>query len=263
MGILNVTPDSFSDGGSYASVQAAVDAGMRMLEEGADLVDAGGESTRPGAQPVALEEELRRVLPVVEGLARRGARVSVDTSKAEVARQALERGAKVVNDVTALSDPEMASVCTASGCTVCLMHMQGTPATMQKNPSYGDVVSEVRDFLLERVGHARSAGIAGERIWIDPGIGFGKTDEHNMALIRGLPVLVETGFPVLLGVSRKGFIGRIVGSKEHPASIPERLPGTLALQVIAQLAGVSIIRTHDVKEARAVARMVEAASCRV
>ncbi len=257
MAILNVTPDSFSDGGSYGSTRAAIDAGLRMIDEGADLVDVGGESTRPGAIPVPLEEELDRAIPVVEGLARAGVRVSIDTYKPQVAKAALEAGAELVNDVTALRDPEMAGVCAASGCTVCLMHMKGTPPTMQQNPLYDDVVSEVRGFLLERAALSEREGIGRDKIWIDPGIGFGKTVEHNLELIRGLPALVGTGYPVLLGVSRKGFLGRVLGNPDHPAPIPDRLPGALAIQVMAQLAGVGVIRTHDVKQARAAADVVQ------
>jgi len=246
MGVLNVTPDSFSDGGQFATPEAAIEAGLRMASEGADIVDVGGESTRPGAPEVAIEEELRRVLPVVSALASRGVKVSVDTSKAEVASKALAGGAAIVNDVTALGDPSMACECAAAGCTVCLMHMKGTPRTMQREPLYEDVTAEVRDFLLARADYASSRGIKKENIWIDPGIGFGKTPEHNLQLIRDLRVLVKTSYPVLLGVSRKSLIGRLTGG----APVEDRLEGTLAIQSWAQIQGVSIIRAHDVKAAR-------------
>lgn len=244
MGILNVTPDSFSDGGQFGSAEAAVDAALRMREEGADLIDVGGESTRPGAEEVPVDEELRRVVPVVEALASRGVPVSVDTRKAAVAKAALEAGAAVVNDVTALGDPEMAAVCAAHGVPVVLMHMQGTPQTMQRNPEYHDVVSEVCAFLVERAHLAEAAGI--HRVWIDPGIGFGKTTQHNLRLLRHLDALVGTGYPVLLGVSRKAFIGRIAGGEATPAPVHERLEGTLAAQAWGQGVGVRMIRAHDV-----------------
>ena len=250
MGIVNVTPDSFSDGGAYRSVQDAIDAGMRMVEQGANILDLGGESTRPGAVPVLADEELRRVVPVVEGLVKRGARVSIDTYKAVVAREALAAGALMVNDVTAFRDPEMPGVCAAARCEVCLMHMQGDPQTMQLDPKYGDVVREVRSFLLDRGEVAQQSGIAREKIWVDPGIGFGKTDEHNVQLIRGLGVLVETGYKVLIGVSRKGFLGRMLAGGGEAVPVLERLPGSLTIQVVAQLAGVRAIRTHDVLETR-------------
>lgn len=248
MGILNVTPDSFSDGGQFATAQSAVDAALRMRDEGADLIDVGGESTRPGAEEVPAEDELRRVLPVVEALAQRGVPVSIDTRKAIVARAALEAGAAVVNDVTALGDPDMAPVCASFGVPVVLMHMQGTPQTMQRNPQYGDVVAEVCAFLTQQAHVAEAAGI--HQIWLDPGIGFGKTTAHNLALLRHLDALVATGYPVLLGVSRKAFIGRIVGGEATPAPVHERQEGTLAVQTLAQAAGVRMIRAHDVLAAR-------------
>ncbi|MFI5386186.1 MAG: dihydropteroate synthase [Fimbriimonadales bacterium] len=249
MGIINVTPDSFSDGGVHFSTQAAIDAGLRMTGEGADLVDVGGESTRPGADEVPLDEELKRVIPVVEALASKGIEVSIDTMKPEVARQALAAGAVVVNDVSALSHPEMPEVVAGAGCTVCLMHMQGTPRTMQQNPVYGDVVAEVRGYLVERAQFAQSQRIRQDRIWIDPGIGFGKTVQHNLLLLKHLEVLVAAGYPVLVGVSRKSFIGRVL-TPDNPLPVEDRLEGTLAAQVVAQINGVRIIRAHDVKEAR-------------
>ncbi len=249
MGIVNVTPDSFSDGGRHYSAEAAIAAGLRMVEEGADIVDVGGESTRPGAEAVPVEEELRRVIPVVSSLAAAGVQVSIDTMKARVAAEAIGSGAAIVNDVTALSDPGMAEVVRDAGCKVCLMHMKGDPRTMQQGPVYGDVVHEVRDYLLERARRAESFGIGREQIWVDPGIGFGKTVQHNLLLLKRLGVLVEAGYPVMVGVSRKSFIGRILGS-DHPLPPEDRLEGTLAAQIVAQFNGARIIRAHDVKEAR-------------
>lgn len=246
MGILNVTPDSFSDGGLHFDPSVAIAAGLRMIEEGADYVDVGGESTRPGAAPVGADEEIRRTLPVVEALARSGARVSIDTMKAEVARAALQAGAVMVNDVTALGDPAMGPVVAEARADLCLMHMQGEPRTMQKEPRYEDVVAEVRDFLIERAALAESHGVARERIWIDPGICFGKTLEHNLALLRNLDRFIETGYRVMIGVSRKSFLGMLSGG----ASVDRRLAGTLAAQTLAQVSGVAMIRAHDIPEAR-------------
>jgi dihydropteroate synthase len=249
MGILNVTPDSFSEQGLNFKTQDAIDAGLRMvLDEGADLLDVGGESTRPGAAPVSEEEEIRRVAPVIEALAAipLSIPISIDTRKPAVAKAALSAGARIVNDVTALEDPEMQAVCDQGWATVCLMHMKGAPQTMQANPVYEDVVSEVLAFLIERAGIVQNAGITAARIWIDPGIGFGKTPMHNLELLHNLSRFVETGFPVLIGVSRKSSIGVYAGG----APVDQRLPGTLAAQVLAQHAGVRIIRAHDVKAAR-------------
>lgn len=249
MGIINVTPDSFSDGGVHFSAQDAIDAGRRMIDEGADMVDVGGESTRPGADEVPADEELRRVIPVIQALANASITVSIDTMKPRVASEALKAGAKIVNDVTAFSNPEMAGVAVEAGCTVCLMHMRGDPRTMQQNPVYHDVVGEVRDYLLARAAYAEGEGIARDKIWIDPGIGFGKTLAHNLLLLKHLDRLIETGYPVLIGVSRKSFIGRIL-SPNNPAPIEDRLEGTLAAQVIAQTKGARIIRAHDVLQAK-------------
>lgn len=246
MGILNITPDSFSDGGVHLEASTAIDAGKRMADEGADLLDVGGESTRPGAEPVSVEDELKRVIPVVEGLVKAGLAVSIDTSKASVARVALQAGASVVNDVTAFRDPDMTGVCADAKCTICLMHMQGEPRTMQENPRYENVVTEVRDFLVQRAQSITGDGFPSEHIWLDPGIGFGKTVDHNLSLLKNLEALVATGYPVLVGVSRKSFIGRLLGG----LPVEERLEGTLAAQVVAQLKGARIIRAHDVKEAR-------------
>ncbi len=247
MGILNVTPDSFSDGGRFLSPDAAVERALAMEKEGADIIDVGGESSRPGADPVPVEEELRRVLPVLERL--RGKLripISIDTTKAEVAEAALRAGASIVNDISALRfDPAMAPLVAEFGAGLVLMHMLGTPKTMQQAPHYEDVVTEVRDFLAERAQYAQSQGIPREAIAVDPGIGFGKTVEHNLELLRRLPELVELGFPVLVGPSRKSFIGAILG-----LGVEERLEGTLAACAVAVVRGADILRVHDVKEVR-------------
>jgi dihydropteroate synthase len=242
MGVLNVTPDSFSDGGRFVSAAAAIAHGVRLAEEGAALIDVGGESTRPGAQPVELEEELRRVLPVIEGL-RAGcdAVISVDTSKPEVMRAARQAGAGLVNDVRALRAPGALAAAAASGCAVCLMHMQGEPGTMQLAPHYADVVGEVREFLAARVADCRAAGIGAGRLLLDPGFGFGKTLEHNLTLLRRLPELAVQGLPLLVGLSRKSMLGKL--TDRAPG---ERLHGSVALAVIAALNGARIIRAHDV-----------------
>lgn len=247
MGILNVTPDSFSDGGRYWDVSAAVSRGVAMIEEGADLVDVGGESTRPNAEPVDEEEESRRVLPVVAALARKGIPVSVDTSKAVVAKRALQEGALVVNDVSAFADRDMASVCATAGCCVCLMHRRGDPRTMQRDTVYGDVVEEVLAYLHARVAYAEQAGVARERIWIDPGIGFGKSPEGNFALLAATARLAATGYPVLIGVSRKSFLASVLDSPRPPE---DRVAASVACQVVAQWSGARILRVHDVRAAR-------------
>src|ERR671924_2170455 len=244
MGVVNVTPDSFSDGGVHLQPAAAVAAGWRMLDEGAAIVDVGGESTRPGSEGVPLDEELARVIPVLEHL--HGAPLSVDTSKAEVARRALALDVELVNDITALrGDPEMAQVVAEHDAYLCLMHMHGSPRTMQRSPRYDDVVSEVAAFLEERVRFAVDAGIAEERICIDPGIGFGKSVEHNAELIRRLDVLLSLGRPVLVGFSRKSSLGRILGN-------PRATRGPTAASVGAAVAafdnGATILRAHDVRE---------------
>ena len=245
MGVVNVTPDSFSDGGLYLDPAAAIAHGEELAAAGAAILDVGGESTRPGAERVGVEEELRRVGPVIEALAAGAAEVSVDTSKALVAEAALEAGAEIVNDVTALrGDPEMAALCAERGATVVLMHMRGDPRTMQDHPTYDDVVEEVRAFLAERLEAAVEAGIAEERIWLDPGIGFGKTAEHNFELLARLPELAALGRPLVIGTSRKSFIGALDGS-----SARERLGGTIASSVLAAAAGASVLRVHDVAEA--------------
>jgi len=242
MGVLNVTPDSFSDGGRFASLDAAVDQGLRMAAEGAALIDVGGESTRPGAQPVTTEEELRRVLPVIERL-RRGttAIISVDTSKPEVIHAAAAAGAGFINDVRALREPGALEAAARSGCGLCLLHMQGDPRTMQVAPHYVDVVAEVRSFLTGRVAACRAAGVDPARLTVDPGFGFGKSMEHNVTLLRHLAELVADGPPVLVGLSRKSTVGKLTGREPG-----ERLYGSVALAVIAALKGARIIRAHDV-----------------
>jgi dihydropteroate synthase len=244
MGILNVTPDSFSDGGLYLLLEPATTAAWGMLDEGAAIIDIGGESTRPGAEGVSLDEELKRVIPVVEHL--HSASLSVDTSKAEVARRALALGVEMVNDITALrGDPEMAQVVAEHDAYLCLMHMQGAPRTMQRNPRYGDVASEVAAFLEERIRFAVDAGIAEDRICVDPGIGFGKTVEHNAELIRRLDVLVSLGRPVLVGFSRKSSLGRILGD---PAATTGPTAASVGAAVAAFERGATILRAHDVRE---------------
>jgi dihydropteroate synthase len=244
MGVVNVTPDSFSDGGLYLDPEAAVAHGAELAAAGAAILDVGGESTRPGAAEVPVQEELRRVMPVVEGLAMSGAALSVDTSKHAVAAAALEAGATIVNDVSALrGDPEMAAVCAGAEATVVLMHMAGTPRTMQDDPRYEDVVAEVKGFLAERLEAALAAGIAEDRVWLDPGIGFGKTAEHNLELLRRLGELRELGRPLVVGTSRKSFIGRLDGS-----GAGERLGGTIASSVLAAAEGADVLRVHDVAE---------------
>lgn len=258
MGVLNVTPDSFSDGGRFLHEDAAVARAETMLAEGADIVDIGGESTRPGAESVPIEEELRRVRNVVARVARIGGTVSIDTSKAEVARACLEAGAKIVNDVTALGDPDMVRVCAEARCAVCLMHMKGDPRTMQTDPQYQDVVQEVFEFLMTKASIAEENGIPRRDVWLDPGIGFGKTVAHNLSLLTHLDRLVATGHPILIGVSMKSFIGKLLGSEEDPAPVYERLEGTLAVQTVAVMKGVRIVRTHAVKETVRTHRLLHA-----
>jgi dihydropteroate synthase len=254
MGILNVTPDSFSDGGLYLDTDVAIAHGGEMVAEGADLVDVGGESTRPGAAEVPADEELRRTEPVVAGLAAEGIAVSIDTSKAAVAQAALDAGATMVNDVTALrADPELARLCAERGCEVVLMHMQGTPRTMQAAPIYEDVVDDVQAFLAERIEEAVSAGIAEERIWVDPGIGFGKTIEHNTELLRRLGELRDLGRPIAIGTSRKSFIGKLTGRE-----VEDRIGGSIASNVLALKAGAEMLRVHDVRETAQAVRIAEA-----
>jgi dihydropteroate synthase len=242
MGVINVTPDSFSDGGRFASSEAAVEHALRMVDEGARLIDVGGESTRPGAQSVAAAEEIRRVVPVIEALAARTqVAISIDTSKPEVMTAAVRAGAGMINDVRALREPGAIEAAADTDAAICLMHMQGEPRTMQQNPHYDDVVAEVRDFLQERTAACLAAGIARDRILIDPGIGFGKRLEHNLALLAGLPALTRLGWPVLVGVSRKSMFASLLGR-----AVDERVAGGVAAATAAVLAGASVIRTHDV-----------------
>jgi dihydropteroate synthase len=245
MGVLNVTPDSFSDGGRYLDVDAAVAHGLALAEEGADLVDVGGESTRPGSAPVDERVERQRVIPVIEALAGEGVRVSVDTRKASVAEAAVAAGASIVNDVSA----SLHEVAARTGAGWVAMHMQGTPETMQADPAYGDVVTEVRDYLVARAERAVAAGVS--EVWIDPGIGFGKTVEHNLALLADLDELVATGWPVLVGTSRKSFIGRLharAAGAAEPQPVEDRLEGSLATAVWAAMRGAAGVRVHDVRD---------------
>lgn len=253
MGVVNVTPDSFSDGGRYLDADAAVAHGEKLLRDGASILDVGGESTRPGAVEVDGAEELRRTQPVVAALAS-GATVSIDTSKVAVAAAALAAGASIVNDVTALRrEPEMAALCAERGAGVVLMHMPGNPRTMQDDPTYGDVVDEVKSFLAGRIEVAVGAGIEEERIWLDPGIGFGKTLEHNLELLRRLAELRELGRPLVIGTSRKSFIGRIDGSE-----VDQRAGGSIASSVLAAAEGADVLRVHDVAETAQAMRVAEA-----
>ena len=242
MGIVNVTPDSFSDGGEFLDPERAIAHGRELAGEGADILDIGGESTRPGAHAVDAGEELVRVQPVIEALAPEEIPISIDTSKAVVAEAALRAGATMVNDVTALrADPELAVVCAEAGCEVVLMHMLGEPRTMQENPTYDDVVDDIRAFLSGRIEFAVSQGIDETRIWVDPGIGFGKTVEHNLELHRRLGEFAELGRPIAFGSSRKSFIGKLTS-----AAVDERLGGTIASNVIAYANGARMLRVHDV-----------------
>ena len=258
MGILNVTPDSFSDDGTYADVDAAVALGRQMIASGATIVDVGGESTRPGASLVALDAEIARVVPVIERLTSDGVLVSVDTSKPDVATAAIEAGAVVVNDITGLEDEKMRSLCAEAGVGVVLMHMQGTPRTMQRNPQYENVVAEVRDYLLDGARAAIDAGLSRASIVVDPGIGFGKNFDHNMELMTHLEVFCETGFPVLIGTSRKGFLGKIL-EPVRGATLPQERDGaTAATLALAVAAGVKILRVHNVPLAVEVAHTANA-----
>jgi dihydropteroate synthase len=244
MGVINVTPDSFSDGGSFLDPDAAIAQGLRLVQEGAHVLDIGGESTRPGAGPVSEDEELWRVKPVLEGLVDSGATLSIDTMKPGVARAALELGAGIVNDVTAFRfAPEMAELVAEARVDCCLMHMLGEPRTMQLDPRYDDVVSDVKAFLEERLAFAVDHGVDEERVWLDPGIGFGKTIDHNLELLRRLDEIVAIGRPVVIGTSRKSFLGKITGR-----DVAERLPATIATNVLAYERGAAVFRVHDVAE---------------
>lgn len=256
MGVLNVTPDSFSDGGQYNSTAAALDRAKRMVVAGADIVDIGGESTRPGADAVSLEQERQRILPLLETLVSGlGVPVSVDTSKPELMREAVAAGAAMINDVRALRAPGALEAVAAGDALVCLMHMQGEPRSMQADPRYGDVVAEVGDFLVERLAACVQAGIDPERVILDPGFGFGKTLAHNLALLAGLDVLVRRGGrPLLAGLSRKRMIGTLLGD----APVDERLHGSVAAAVIAAMSGARIVRVHDVQATREALRVADA-----
>jgi dihydropteroate synthase len=260
MGILNVTPDSFSDGGRFFDVESAVEHAREMSLAGADIIDVGGESTRPGAEPVSAEEELRRVMPVVErlsggALGQRALPVTVDTTKAVVAERALAAGARVINDVSALRfDPRMIDVVRERGAGVVLMHMQGTPQTMQQNPHYSDVVREVSDFLAERVAWAVERGLEKSQIAVDPGIGFGKTLDHNLQLLANMEVLSEIGCPVVIGASRKMFVGKLLGDRD----IAGRVWGSVGVAVWAAMNGAAAVRVHDVAETADALRVIDA-----
>lgn len=254
MGVLNVTPDSFSGDGVYGDMEKAISRASQMVRDGADIIDVGGESTRPGAQPVGVEEELKRVLPVVERLLKDGAVVSVDTYKPEVATQVLKRGAQVINDVTGLRNPKMASVIAESGAGVVIMHMKGEPRTMQKNPTYPNgVVEEIGGFLKSQIEAAEDAGVRGDGIIVDPGIGFGKTVDHNLEILRGLRSFGDLGKPVLVGPSRKSFLGKLVHDSEA-----ERLSGTIAAVSMSVLNGADMVRVHDVAECRRAVAVADA-----
>ena len=247
MGVVNVTPDSFSDGGLFLDADNAVAHGERLVEEGADILDLGGESTRPGSEGVPAEEELRRVVPVIERLAGAGVRLSIDTTKLAVASAALDAGATIVNDVSGFRfEPELAGLVASAGADCVLMHMLGEPRTMQEDPRYDDVVDDVKAFLHERLRFAVSEGVPEERVWLDPGIGFGKTVEHNLELLRRLDEIAALGRPVVVGTSRKSFLGRLAGGRAES----ERLPGTIATNVMALERGGTVFRVHDVAQVR-------------
>jgi dihydropteroate synthase len=245
MGVVNITPDSFSDGGRYLHPASARAHAQRLLEEGADMLDLGGESSRPGAEPVPLEEERKRVLPVLEGLAALEIPISVDTCKPQLMREAIAAGAAMINDIQGFRAPGALEALATTDAALCIMHMQGEPRTMQANPQYGDVVTEVREFLAARAEEARGAGIAAQRIVIDPGFGFGKSVDHNLALLRRLSQLRELGYPVLAGLSRKGMFGRITGR-----AVADRLPASVAGALLAAQNGAAILRVHDVAATR-------------
>jgi dihydropteroate synthase len=257
MGVVNATPDSFSDGGQWAEPRAAIRRGFKLWDDGADLVDVGGESTRPGAEPVSAEEELDRVVPVVEALASHGIVVSVDTSKPEVAAAAVAVGAEVVNDVTGLTDPDMADLCDETGVGVVIMHMQGNPRSMQSDPTYGDVVADVAAFLRDRTAAAIERGIEASRIVVDPGIGFGKTFDHNLALLGAIDEL-GGGQPVLVGTSRKSFLGTILEHAGRPSAPSDRDTATAATVALAVAAGAAVVRVHNAAGAVDAARTADA-----
>lgn len=255
MGILNVTPDSFSDGGRYLDAKRAIDYAHQMIEDGADIIDIGGESSRPGALPVSTNEELTRVLPVIEALVNgTDALISIDTYKPNVARNALQAGAHIVNDITALGDADMAGVVAGMGAGLILMHMKGVPRTMQRSPVYQDLIPEILTFLRHRIDKAQGEGVCPDRIIIDPGIGFGKTTEHNLKILRSLDLFQSLGKPILIGTSRKAFIGKILNLPNPD----DRLEGTAATVAWAIAHGADVVRVHDVKTICQVARMIDA-----
>lgn len=260
MGILNVTPDSFSDGGRFFEVARALEQARRLVAEGADIIDIGGESTRPGAQAVSAEEELRRVVPVIQAIRRElSVPISIDTYKAKVAEAALSVGANMVNDISALRfDGQMADLVAQAGVPVVLMHMQGEPRTMQANPVYRDVVGDMKEFFAERIQCSLTHGIAKQHILIDPGIGFGKTVEHNIAILRRLGEFQELGCPLVIGTSRKFFIGRLGRPHAEPLPVHERLEGTIASNAIAVLHGAQIVRVHDVEPMKKALAIIDA-----
>jgi dihydropteroate synthase len=255
MGVLNVTPDSFSDGGKFFKLEEAIKQGLKLAEEGADMIDIGGESTRPGSEPVTIEEELRRVIPVIEELTKMiQVPISIDTYKSRVAKEALDSGASMVNDISGLRyDPEMKKVIAKYDVPVVLMHIKGTPKNMQENPHYDNLIEEIKTYLIESIKIAKEAGIDGDKIIIDPGIGFGKTPEDNLRILKNLNEFTELGRPLMVGVSRKSFIGKILNLPTE-----ERLEGSLASMAVAIMNGANILRVHDVKESKMVAKLVDA-----
>lgn len=258
MGVVNVTPDSFSDGGRYSATAAAIEHGLQLWNDGADIVDVGGESTRPGAQPIAADEELKRVVPVVAGLVDAGVVVSVDTMKVEVAGAAIAAGAHIVNDITALADPNMAELCAAEAVGVVLMHMQRDPQTMQINPRYQDLLAEVSNYLKTRATGARRSGIKASSICIDPGIGFGKTHAHNLELLNHIDRFAALGHPLLIGTSRKGFLGTILLEAGLDTVAAQRDPATTATVALAIAGGAAVVRVHNVGHAFQAARVADA-----
>ncbi|MCX6695336.1 MAG: dihydropteroate synthase [Candidatus Altiarchaeota archaeon] len=253
MGIVNVTPDSFSDAGKFASTEKAVEHALRMAEDGADIIDVGGESTRPGSEPVSVDQEISRVVPVIREISRKaGVPISIDSCKPEVVEKALQAGASMINDVNGLRGEGMAELAARYDVPVCIMHMQGTPKEMQKNPSYDDVVKDVKSFLKKQADYAVKKGVSRNKIIVDPGIGFGKTTEHNIELIRKIREFKKLGYPVLIGPSRKAFIGNILN-----APVGERLAGTIAASVVCAVNGADVIRVHDVKEVVQALRLAE------
>ncbi len=260
MGILNVTPDSFYNGGKYNTTELAIKHAEKMIEEGADIIDIGGESTRPGADPVSIEEEKKRVLPVISELKRRNKDIiiSVDTYKSEIAEKAIGLGASIVNDISGFQfDKNMAKVVSKKNVSLIIMHIKGTPKNMQENPIYTNVVEEIKNFFKEKIKYALDNGIKKEKILLDPGIGFGKTTEHNIQILKNIKSFKELGFPLVIGTSRKSFIGRILGNEENPLGPEERLEGSIATYVWSTIQGVDILRVHDVKQTKRALKVIE------